>query len=185
MSVTIEDPATQCCNHSAKKRSATLEHPYHYVGSGLQNVYLVGVTYFVCPTCGKQSAEIPAMKSLHEAIARTIVGKSSQISGDEVRFLRKRLNIKAKEFAKMVSLTPEYLSSVENSPDPIDPGRDKLVRIIYRALSGDRKLRDLFCKEDEFQGWITSISTSGVRERITASRLQNNQWKVEAITIAA
>jgi hypothetical protein len=92
---------------------------------------------------------------------------------------------KAVEFAPMVSLTPEYLSSLENSPDSIDPGRDKLVRLIYRALSGDKRLKAVFDKEDDFQRWITSIHSSGMGERITASRLRNNQWKVEAESIAA
>lgn len=183
MSVITAEPGTQCCEHSAQKLHSTQQQPYHYVGSGLQNVYLVGVAYYLCPECSKQSAEIPAIKDLHQAIARAIVSKSSHIIGEELRFLRKRLSIKAKDFAKMVSLTPEHFSLLENSPDPIDPGRDKLVRVIYRAMSGDSKLRDVFCKD--FQGWITSISSSGVRENIIASRLRNNQWKVEAEPIAA
>jgi hypothetical protein len=85
----------------------------------------------------------------------------------------------------MVSLTPEYLSAVENSPDPIDPGRDKLVRLIYRALSGEKVLKAVFDKRDDFQRWITSIHKSGVGDRITAFLLKNKQWKVETEAIAA
>jgi hypothetical protein len=177
--------ATHCCDERAKKQFATPDVPYHYVGSGLNNVYLVGISYYVCPECGKQAAEIPAIKELHEALGRLIVSKTSPLTGAEVRFLRKRLAKKAVEFAPMVSLTPEYLSSLENSPDSIDPGRDKLVRLIYRALSGDKRLKAVFDKEDDFQRWITSIHSSGMGERITASRLRNNQWKVEAESIAA
>jgi DNA-binding transcriptional regulator YiaG len=183
MSTVIESPevtATHCCEGNAQKCFATSDHPYHYTGSGLQSVYLVGITYYVCPECDKQAAEIPAMKELHEAIARTIVSKGSPIAGDEVRFLRKRLGIKAVSFSRMVSLTPEYLSAVENSPDPVDPGRDKLVRLIYRAMSKDKGLRDVFSKQDDFQRWITSISNGGFGERIIATRMHNNHWKVEA-----
>src|SRR5437773_345905 len=102
--------AAHDCEDRAEKRVATPDAPYHYVGSGLPNVYLVGVTYYVCPECGSQAAEIPGMKNLFEALGRTIVSKSSGLTGPEFRFLRKRLRKKAIEFAPMVSLTPEYLS---------------------------------------------------------------------------
>jgi hypothetical protein len=183
MPAVLESPvAAKCCHceQSAQKHFATAELPYHYVGSGLQSVYLVGVTYYVCAECNKQAAEIPGMKELHEAIARTIVSKASPINGDELRFLRKRLGIKAVDFSPMVSLTPEYLSALENSPDPIDPGRDKLVRLIYSAMSGDKILKDVFSRQRDFQRWITSVSKSGLGERIIATRLHNNHWRVEA-----
>ncbi len=177
--------ANHCCEERAQKRSATPGAPYHFVGSGLPNVYLVGIDYYVCAACDKQAAEIPAMKQLFEALGRTIVSKQSPLTGPEVRFLRKRLEKKAVEFSRMVSLTPEYFSALENNPDPIDPGRDKLVRLIYRALSDDKKLKDVFQKHQDFQRWITSIHNTLMGERITASRLRNNQWKVETEPIAA
>jgi|SRR5208283_3419794 len=188
MAVLIRDEtptAEHCCDDRAQKKSATPDAPYHYVGSGLRNVYLVGITYYVCSQCGKQAAEIPAIKQLHAALGRALVSKSSPLTGLEVRFLRKRLGKRAVDFSPMVSLTPEYLSAVENSPDPIDPGRDKLVRLIYRALSGEKVLKAVFDKRDDFQRWITSIHKSGVGDRITAFLLKNKQWKVETEAIAA
>lgn len=186
MPMVAENPvAKHGCEERSQKHSATAEAPYHFVGSGLPNVYLVGVDYYVCADCSKQAAEIPAMKGLFEALGRAIVSKQSPLTGTEVRFLRKRLAKKAVEFSRMVSLTPEYLSALENSPDPVDPGRDKLVRVIYRALSDDKKLKDIFQKHQDFQKWITSINNQGRGEKITASRLKNNQWKVETEPIAA
>jgi DNA-binding transcriptional regulator YiaG len=176
--------AAHVCDETAEKRLATHDVPYRYVGSGLQNVYLVGVTYYVCE-CGKQAAEIPAMRNLFDALGRTIVSKTSPLTGPELRFLRKRLGKKAVEFAPMVSLTPEHLSTLENSPDPVDEGRDKLVRLIYREMSDDKKLKLVFEKQQDFEKWITSIHKTGMGERIVASRLRNNQWKVEAEPVAA
>lgn len=183
--LTMEETATHCCEDRAQKKSATPNAPYHYVGSGLPNVYLVGITYYVCPECGKQAAEIPALKELHAALGRALVSKATPLTGVEMRFLRKRLGKKAIEFSPMVSLTPEYLSALENSIDPVDPGRDKLVRVIYRALSGEKALKAVFDKSDDFQRWITSIHKTGGGEKITASRSKNHQWKIEAAAAAA
>src|SRR5882724_9749692 len=109
MNVCETAAATHICEHNAQKLLAGPENRYHYVGSGLPNVYLVGITYYVCPECNKQSAEIPAMKELFTALARTIVSKSSPLTGPELRFLRKDLGRRAIDFAPMVSLTPQHL----------------------------------------------------------------------------
>jgi hypothetical protein len=167
------------CEERSERKLSTFDEPYHYVGSGLPRVYLVGVPYYVCRDCGKQAAEIPAMRELFAALARSIVSKKSQLTGLELRFLRKRLGKKAIDFAPMVSVTPEYLSALENSPDPIDPGRDKLARLIYRALSGEKQLKRVFEKDQEFERWITSIQKIGTDEKIYATHLRNNQWRVE------
>jgi hypothetical protein len=177
--VIAEAVAAHTCEERSEKRMATSEAPYHYVGSGLPNVYLVGVTYYVCRECDKQAAEIPAISELFAALGRTIVSKGSSLTGPELRFIRKRLGKKGVDFAPMVSLTPEYLSALENNPDPLDPGRDKLVRLIYRALSSDKELKRVFEKGSEFERWIASIHSSARGERIIASRLRNNHWKVE------
>jgi DNA-binding transcriptional regulator YiaG len=129
-----------------------------------------------------QSADIPALKNLLASIATTVVNKASALTGAQVRFLRKRLNRRSLDFAAMISVTPQHLSKIEcqDEEKPLDPGRDKLIRVIYRALSGDRKLKDVLSKEVEFEQWIASIHGKGNGERIVATWLANHQWRVEA-----
>src|ERR1700733_5987621 len=98
------------CEASASEFKSTTEKPYHYVGSGLQNVYLVGVKYWMCPVCGRPSAEIPALKPLLQSIARTLVEKKSPLIGEQVRFLRKGLGRASKDFAALIGVTPERYS---------------------------------------------------------------------------
>ena len=59
--------------HELEERKATSESPYQFVGSGLPNVYLVGIKYSVCKSCKEQAADIPAIKQLMGVIARAIV----------------------------------------------------------------------------------------------------------------
>src|ERR1035441_4255646 len=73
---------------------ATDQHPFHFTDSGLDNVYLVGIKYFTSPD-GRVVAEIPALKQLMRLIARDLVLSKSDLTGPEVRFLRKRLGKKA------------------------------------------------------------------------------------------
>jgi hypothetical protein len=75
----------------------------------------------------------------------------------------------------------EYLSALENSPDPVDPGRDKLVRF----TSGDRKLKDALMTEDQIEKWLTSIQGRGPSEKITATWPNERKWRVQADPIAA
>jgi putative zinc finger/helix-turn-helix YgiT family protein len=168
------------CEESSEERRASNESPYHYVGSGLSNVYLSGIRYSVCQKCGMQSAEIPALKELLTALARTVVEKRSQLTGDEIRFLRKRLGKKSADFAEMIGLTPEYFSRLENGKiaDAKGAGQstDKLIRIIYSQLSGDKKLKSIFDKR--FEQWLTEIHSDEKKEIIFAARTKKKQWRI-------
>jgi DNA-binding transcriptional regulator YiaG len=169
------------CEASATEYEASSEHPYHYVGSGLANVYLVGVKYWVCNQCQLQSAEIPALKHLLAAIGRTVVEKQSPLTGSQVRYLRKRLRQTQVDFAQMIGLSSQRLCTLEGSDTKtFAEGRDKLVRFIYRDLSGDEKLRTALASGDQIQKWLASIHGRGKSEKIVATWLQNRKWRVEA-----
>lgn len=173
MDCTIHD-----CDEAAVQRFATTEAPYHYVNSGLPNVFLSGVKYRVCEDCKKQEADIPALKQLLESIARALVEKHSKLNGPEIKFLRKRLQKKQAEFANLLSVTPQRLSTLENSPKPeMDEVREKFLRTIYPILSEDTKLRQALDDRDEFERWMASISESDEGESIHAT-WHRRQWKV-------
>ncbi len=165
------------CEDHALEGISTPDSPYHYVNSGLENVYLVGVKYSVCEKCGLQSADIPALAHLLTAIARTLVAKSAPLTGEQVRFLRKRLHKSSKDFARIMSMTPGRLSTLESGTALAAP-RDKLVRMIYKLLSGD--LTALSLKPEKIERWLTSIHGSGASEVIIATWQRNRQWRVES-----
>jgi DNA-binding transcriptional regulator YiaG len=173
MDCTIHD-----CNEAAIERFATTDAPYHYVNSGLPNVYLYGVNYRICEECKKQEADIPALKQLLESIARALIEKHSKLNGPEIKFLRKRLQKKQSEFAILLSLSPQRLSTLENNPKPeMEDVRDKFLRTVYPILSEDVKLRRALGDRDEFERWMASISESDEGESIRAT-WHRRQWKV-------
>ena len=168
------------CEGLVDARKATIEHPYHFTDSGLPNVYLIGIDYSVCPKCGKQSAEIPAVKQLLKLIARLVVEGEGRLTGAEIRFLRKRLGKKATEFAAIIGVTAEQVSRWENDSNSPEPSTDKLIRVCYALLAGDKKLQRKFSEDVnvELERWLTGLPGQKRLMKIQASRSRAREWKV-------
>ncbi len=146
--------------------------PYRYVGSGLPNVYLVGVEYRVEKETGLQSADIPCLPALMEALAQALVAKRAPLTADELRFLRKRLRISSKDFAQFVGKTAETYSRLENGA-PLTPAVDRLFRLVYAALA---KLPNETAEDVARTVW----TATNRNERIVASQDENHHWVVKA-----
>jgi DNA-binding transcriptional regulator YiaG len=120
---------------------ATEEAPFHFTDSGLDNVYLVGIRYFIKED-GSITAEIPAIKQLMRLIARDLLYSPAPLSGPEIRFLRKRLGKKSIDFAQTLRLEAETLSRIENEKQEASDQVDALARIVYLVASGDPELQE-------------------------------------------
>ncbi len=143
------------CQKSFKQHTATPARPYHFLDSGLPNVYLIGVKYWTCSQCGAQAAEIPAPEQLMNVIAESIVMKPGVLSGQEIRFLRKRAGKKAADFATLINKTPEHFSKLETGALPLHEPTDKLIRLTYGLLSRDKGL--LARLSPKVEEWLNSI----------------------------
>jgi putative zinc finger/helix-turn-helix YgiT family protein len=165
--------------HKLVERLATPKAPYHFVDSGLTNVYLTGIKYRVCRACGKQSADIPRVKQLMESLARNVVQSEAPLTGAEIRFLRKRLGLKAMEFARSIGVSDEQESRWENGHNRPEQSADKLIRIFYCILSGDRTLRHKI--DDDIESWLAALTGEGQALDIRA-KLKNHEWKIEPVS---
>ncbi|HWZ44824.1 MAG TPA: hypothetical protein VNW97_15220 [Candidatus Saccharimonadales bacterium] len=128
------------CQKHLREYTATHNKPYHFVDSGLPNVYLIGVKYRVCRKCGAQAADIPAPTKLMNLIAECIVMRPGILCGPEIRFLRKRLGKRAVDFAGLINNTPEHFSKLETGSLPLQAATDKLIRLTYSMFSDDKDL---------------------------------------------
>lgn len=175
------------CRLSLVEKLATTEAPYHFGDSGLSNVYLTGVKYYVCGVCQRiAKVEIPAITELMNAIAGAIVNKTSALRGKEVQFLRKRLGLKATDFARFIDASPEQLSRWENERNELSGAMDRFIRLAYTFISRDEGLRSLMEKvKHQFVQWTTSIHGSGAAERIMAELISDRVWRAETELVAA
>lgn len=165
--------------HEFQTGTSSLKKPYHFVNSGLPNVYLVGVKNKVCRICHSQSAEIPGIEELMSVIARAVRKKEAPLSGPEIRFLRKRLGEKSSDFGQIIGVTEEQVSRWENGHNLPEKSADKLIRVFYCHLSGDPELKEQV--DRHIEGWLATIPGEENISKYCA-RLQNQEWTAEPVT---
>jgi DNA-binding transcriptional regulator YiaG len=155
-----------------KEHLATDEKPFHFTDSGLDNVYLVGIRYFESED-GTYIAEIPAVKQLMRLIARDIVFSKSPLSGQEIRFLRKRLGKKGTEYAQMLRIDGATLSRLENDKQTPSDQIDSLVRVMYVLFCEDPQLAEI---AKRMVDWINAKVGSKKDSKIVMKVSADNQW---------
>lgn len=111
-----------------------------YPESGLDNVVLINVPVWICAN-GHDEIEIPAVTELHELLAHKIIRKPAPIVGPEIKFLRRRVGLTAKDFAAKIGLTPVRLSQLENLKTGLPKRADLLIRLSMAALIAARDSR--------------------------------------------
>jgi DNA-binding transcriptional regulator YiaG len=164
--------ATELSARKYQKKTSTIRAPYHYVGAGLPNVYLVGVEYRVEKVTGEQSADIPCLPALLDALAKALVEKHAPLTADELRFLRKRMKFASKEFAPVVGLSAEQYSRIENGSAVITPMLDRMVRLIYAAVS---KFQPEVTEGVALAKWQAEMTRE---QSIVASQDEERHWVV-------
>ena len=160
------------CKAHLKEHLATEDEPFHFFDSGLSNVYLIGIKYFTCE-CGRVIAEIPAIKPLMRLIARDLIGSPVSLAGDEIRFLRKRLGMKATQFAKILGVEAETISRFENDKQPPSESLDKLIRLTYAVNSDDIELSEHVRRviQQALSDWKRREGESRI-----VMKMEHNEW---------
>lgn len=131
------------CNVRMVARKATPDKPYHYLISGLINVYLVGVTILECPECGAQGVDIPHGDELDRTIAHRLAKKAEPLVGEEARYLREWAGFSMTDFAKLLGVRREHLSRFENGASKtLGTPTDTLLRAVALDAKSDSGVRD-------------------------------------------
>lgn len=117
------------CERPFEAWIASAEHRYHYTESGLDNVWLEGVTVYSCPNCELESADIPDLEGLHNLIAKDLLLTPLPLRGIELRFLRKETKLKLKEFAEILEVDPKTINNLEKAVH-LSKQTDLAVRVL-------------------------------------------------------
>jgi len=143
------------------EQATVISGDYLFVESGLTNVTLHGVELLKCDNCGTLTPVLSKINNLMQVIAEALVLKPSQLTGKEIRFLRKYIGFTGERFGKKLGLTKEHVSRIENEKHPVGAQTDRLIR--YLAVSASSNLASLM--ERLFER-LETINDEPLQERI-------------------
>lgn len=171
------------CERPYEVSKATVEHPYHYTESGLQNWWLAGISVYSCPNCEVDSADIPDMDGLHDLIARNILLTPFSMTGPELRFLRKEATLRLKDFAEQMGVDPKTIANWEAS-EKLNKLTDLTVRVLVAMTlwEGNERLSTLMQIADlaqygEFMGELQQDIAELAKANVAAG-IPNDQWEI-------
>jgi putative zinc finger/helix-turn-helix YgiT family protein len=100
-------------------------------GRGI-DVTLMNVTVRHCPACGEEFVVIPAMATLHRAIAHSLAKAPARLAPGEVRFLRTYLGYSSADFARLIGVSPETVSRWESDrvPQRMSTAVERFLRLL-------------------------------------------------------
>ena len=154
---------------------------YHYTECGLNSVYLKNILVFHC-ACGAVVPEIPSIASLHREIVLCVLKKTSLLSGEEIRFLRKMAGFNAVELARFMGVHPVTVSKWETGTSNIGASNDRVLRLI--CFTG--MLQQLFeQKDDRFLGTLAERAKkfASINVRMLLERIEEKSEGPKTVTI--
>ncbi len=126
------------CPDCSKGRMEACNEEYRYAECGLENVYLCGIRWSRCDSCGYEEAAIPRLGQLHRVIAWRLVTKPGLLNGKEIVFLRKQLGLKQYQFARLLGINQPELSRWETGERTRrTKPHDTLIRLAYALCVRD------------------------------------------------
>lgn len=154
-----------CPSCGAKMKK--IKEDYRYKECGLDNVVLLALTVYKC-NCGEEMPVIPIMEDIHKVIALETIQSKTVLSGKQIRFLRKEMELKATELADILGANKVTVSRWESGEEHIGHANDKLIRVLYL-----RKMDEEFKKVIKLK-----IEIGPILERITYEGKKVEQIKI-------
>jgi len=106
--------------------------PYQFKASGLPNVYLLNGVKIEKNSDYGELVAIDRLPDLFMAIAFTLVSKPDRLTGAEMRFLRKRMEMTQADLAKELWVSEQTVANYEKSKTEDGPA-DRALRFLFLA----------------------------------------------------
>ena len=142
---------------------------YHYLESGLKNIYLVNGFRSVETPHG-EAVSIDDIEGLHHAIAWCLIEQQRNLIGSEVRFIRKFLDMTQKRMAEMAHVTELTIHNWEKARS-LHARADRWVRLFFLEEQGTKKFSELINELNAIdrstlaKGWMFEDTGEGWRAK--------------------
>ncbi|MFI5334476.1 MAG: helix-turn-helix domain-containing protein [Chlamydiales bacterium] len=114
-----------------------MKDAYHYIESGLKNIYLLN-GYKMIKTSRGKSVTIHDLDGLHKAIGLFLISSKRDLSGDEVRFLRHEMLMSQDTLARLLGVSEQAIRRWERDKIDIPKPSESLLRLLYQEHVSDR-----------------------------------------------
>lgn len=150
---------------------------YHYLGSGLPNVFLKN-GYEIKNSNYGETVVIHDLEGLHAAIGSILVSSPGTLAGDEFRFLRNELELSQVMLAQLLGCEEQAVARWEKGKNKkVNAPAEKLLRRLYQEMKmGSKKLAPLL---KSLQDWEATPPATA-RKIVASERLDNWSAKAEA-----
>lgn len=101
---------------------------YHYIESGLRNVYLVN-GFEVANTAYGNATSVHDVTGLHRVIGRNLCLKK-YLTGAEFRFIRKEMGLSQSSIGKTLGVTDQAIAKWEKT-GRVPKTADRFMRLLY------------------------------------------------------
>jgi putative transcriptional regulator len=119
---------------------------YHYLDSGLENVFLEG-GFEVIDTPYGQGVAIGDLDGLHQCIADCLVKKPMPLNGREFRFLRTELDLSQSAMGDLCGRKERRLRDWENNNENVPDPANTIIRIVYKERHDPSVTFEGLCKD--------------------------------------
>lgn len=155
------------CGHSMER----LEGTHRYTESGLNNVMLMNIPIWKCPSCKETDVEIPCMDELHKVLAFMVILQPTGLLTEEIRFLRKNLGYSQEELADKLGVSRPTVARWE-SEKPMKPDHDKALRRLYL----DKKRGEIKALPEMNRLLSLLVDSLPVQSKVTKRRIRKEDW---------
>jgi putative transcriptional regulator len=111
-------------------RGVDTTKPYHYTQCGLDDVYLMN-GYVPHDTPYGMGVSVQNVEQLHQAIADHLVNHRALLSGREIRFLRKQMDITQAELGTLLRCNQQTIARWEKGQTEINGAADAMIKLLY------------------------------------------------------
>ena len=145
---------------------------YHYTECGLPNIWLRN-GFVVRETPYGKGVAIQDVEGLHKTIGLFLINNKPRLTGAEVRFLRKELDLSQHHLAHVLGVGDTSVRGWENHRTKITRPADRLLRALYR---------EYVCKESKVKDLVDRVADldRAIRKRLEFEE-SDSGWKTAAI----
>ena len=99
------------------------------LGAPFKVTLVDSVSFHIDKATGEELVRIPDLMGLINAVVRKRVCDPRKLNGDELKFIRRALGVKAVALARFLGMSPEHLSRCEASAKAMSEASEKIFRL--------------------------------------------------------